>query len=133
MPGGKLRAFVGRFIRFGMVGATGFVVDSSVLLLLIAQVGLDPYSARILSIIVAVSVTWRLNRTVTFQPSTHGQVKEGARYFFVAAGTAMTNFAIYSTLLLLISGLPPLFATAIATLITMFLSYFGYSQVVFKR
>ncbi len=133
VAGDSLRAFAARFFRFGVVGATGFLVDIGVLLTLISQVGLDPYTARIVSIITAVTVTWRLNRAVTFQPSAHGQMREGARYFFVAAATALTNFTIYSTLLILIADLPPLLATAIATVITMFLSYFGYSQVVFKR
>ena len=133
LSGDGLRAFVGRFFRFGVVGATGFLVDSGVLVILINGFGLDPYSARIFSIIVAVTVTWRLNRSVTFRPSDRGQVREGARYYFVAATTATTNFLIYSALLILIDGLPPVVATAIATIITMFMSYFGYSQVVFKR
>ena len=54
------------FIRFGMVGAAGFVVDAAMLALATGQLGMDPYRSRALSIAVAMTATWLGNRYFTF-------------------------------------------------------------------
>jgi putative flippase GtrA len=95
--------------------------------------GLDPYTARIISIALAIFTTWRLNRSVTFGRSGSGQVTEGARYYGVAITTALVNFAIYSSVLLIWPSVWPVAAAIMATAVTMFMSYFGYSRLVFQR
>ena len=62
---GRLKA--SRFLRFGVVGAAGFVVDTSVLFVLF-QLSHVPYiAARALSIFSAMNFTWMGNRTLTFR------------------------------------------------------------------
>ena len=62
----------GQFLRFGIVGAVGFVVDAGLLHLLLIW-GLGPYSGRVVSFLAAATMTWILNRSFTFRrdsPST---------------------------------------------------------------
>ena len=123
---------LGRLFRFACVGLAGFAVDTGTLAVLHHGIGLDPFSARILSIVLAIFTTWRLNRSVTFGRSDTGQVFEGARYYTVAVVTALVNFGIYSLILLIWTDAWPVAAAIFATACTMFMSYFGYSRLVFR-
>ncbi len=123
---------LGRIVRFACVGFAGFVVDTGALIALHHGLGLDPFSARVLSIALAIFATWRLNRSVTFGRSDTGQVSEGARYYTVAIITALVNFGIYSCILLIWTETWPVAAAIVAIAITMFMSYFGYSRLVFR-
>ena len=121
-----------RFLRlasFAVAGGTGFVVDATVLMLLMRFTPLGPFTARIFSVAAAVLTTWTINRTVTFGSSGRHIVHEGARYGFVALIGASLNYGIYSGLLLAAPDtIPPLLALVIAVgLVT------GYSRFVFKR
>lgn len=122
-----------RLLRFGMVGGIGFVVDATVLAIVHHGLGVNPFSARVFSIVLAAFTTWRLNRSVTFEPSDHGQVREGFRYYSVVVLSAGINYGIYSATLLAINGFPPVLAAVAATLCAMTISYVGYSKFVFGR
>ncbi len=122
-----------RLLRFGIVGGIGFVVDASMLAVFHHVLGVNPFAARLFSIVLAALATWRLNRSVTFEPSDHGQVKEGFRYYCVVIASAGINYGIYSAILLSIDGFSPILATVAATGCTMIFSYVGYSQFVFRR
>ncbi len=80
-----------------------------------------------------LTVTWLLNRHLTFGPSSRGMAVEGARYGGVGVVTSIVNYLVYSALLLALPGLPPLAALAVASLVAMALSYLGYSRLVFDR
>ncbi|MCF6328558.1 MAG: GtrA family protein, partial [Henriciella sp.] len=83
-------ALLKRLGRFGVVGGLGFVVDAGLTVTLI-QAGLDPFSARLIAIALAMLVTWRLNRAVTFGSSDTSQKTEGLRYSAVAVSAAAIN------------------------------------------
>lgn len=121
-----------RFLRFALVGGIGFVVDAGLLALLFYGVGIDPFTARLISICVAALTTWRLNRIVTFGASPSSQVTEGARYMTVAGLTACLNYAVYALALILWRDLPPVAAAVGATLVAMIFSYLGYSHFAFQ-
>jgi len=123
-----------RLASFAVAGGTGFVVDATVLVLLMRLTPLGPFSARIVSVAAAMLTTWTINRTVTFGKSNRPIIQEGARYGFVALIGAALNYGIYSGLLLAAPGtITPLMALVIAVgLVTVF-SYLGYSRFVFKR
>ncbi len=55
-----------QFLRFGLVGVAGFVVDAGLLRLLLA-LGLGYYGGRALSFLAAATTTWILNRSFTFR------------------------------------------------------------------
>ena len=56
-----------RFLRFGLVGAGGFVVDTGVLFVLFQLLQLPYTAARALSILSAMNFTWMGNRVLTFR------------------------------------------------------------------
>ncbi|GAB4357939.1 MAG: hypothetical protein Kow0026_18570 [Oricola sp.] len=128
------RRFLLRLASFAVAGGTGFIVDASVLTLLMRFTPLGPFSARIFAIAAAMLTTWIINRNVTFGKSGRHVVKEGARYGFVALIGAGLNYAIYSGLLLAAPGvITPLMALVIAVGIVTVFSYLGYSRFVFNR
>lgn len=121
-----------RFLRFAIVGGAGFVVDAGLLALLHHGVGVDPFTARLISITVAALTTWRLNRLVTFGASPTSQTTEGLRYATVAALTAGFNYAVYALMLVVWPALAPVAAAILATLAAMTFSYLGYSRFAFR-
>jgi hypothetical protein len=48
-----------QFLRFGLVGTAGFVMDSAVLLAMLA-LGVGPYAGRVASYLAAASLTFAL-------------------------------------------------------------------------
>ncbi len=86
-----------------------------------------------LSIGFALTVTWQINRRLTFSPSNRGIAAEGVRYGGVGIATAVVNYAVYSTVLLAWPATPPLAALVVASLVAMTLSFLGYSRLVFDR
>ncbi|RWB20419.1 MAG: GtrA family protein [Mesorhizobium sp.] len=124
---------MGRLARFVLAGGIGFVADAAALWLLLSLTLLGPLAARVLSIGFALTVTWQINRHLTFAPSSRGIAQEGARYGGVGVATSIVNYLVYCALLLALPSLPPLAALAVASLVAMALSFLGYSRLVFDR
>ena len=122
-----------RILRFVVVGGIGFIADAGMLVLLLAETPLGPFAARLVSVAFGLAVTWLCNRTLTFQPSSRGMLREGARYGGVGITTSIVNYVIYSGLLVAMPWMAPLLALVIASLAAMTLSYLGYSRLVFDR
>ncbi|WP_421855710.1 GtrA family protein [Oricola sp.] len=123
----------GKLFSFAFAGGSGFVIDMSVLWLLLSFTPLGPFSARVISIICAMISNFAINRTFTFGGSGRSLAEEGARYSSVGAVGAGLNYAIYAGLLLAIPGFSPFWATFIAVATVAVFSYFGYSRFVFNR
>lgn len=125
-----------RFLRFALVGGLGFVVDAGILSLLIEIFAANPYAARIVSILAAITVTWWCNRHFTFrstQPAQHG---EWLRYAALMLVGASVNYGVYA---LGVAYLPiaaitwrALAALCIATLTAMLVNYNSMRLFVFK-
>jgi len=128
---GQVKSEAARFLRFALVGGTGFLIDAGLLAALHNGGGLDPFSARLVSISASAFTTWRLNRSLTFGASDRSQASEGFRYAIVAGVTAAFNYLLYALALIVWPALPPVAAAVGATLAAMFLSYAGYSRFVF--
>lgn len=128
---GRLAAEAARFVRFALVGGAGFLIDAGLLATLHNGLGLDPFTARLISISASAFTTWRLNRSLTFGASDRSQAVEGARYATVAALTAAFNYCLYALALIVWPALPPLVAMIGATGAAMLFSYVGYSRFVF--
>lgn len=122
-----------RIASFGFVGAIGFAVDAAMLALILAVLRLDPFLARLASMTVALTVTWRLNRTLTFGASDRPVAVEGARYGGIGAASGLVNYLVYSALLLVLPALHPLLALVAGSAAAMVFSYLGYSRLVFDR
>ncbi|WP_192249376.1 GtrA family protein [Mesorhizobium silamurunense] len=124
---------MGRLTRFVLAGGIGFVADAAALWLLLAVTPLGPLVARVLSIGFALTVTWQINRHLTFAPSSRGIAQEGARYGSVGVATSIVNYLVYCAILFALPALPPLAALVIASLAAMALSFLGYYRLVFDR
>jgi len=125
-----------RFIRFGIVGSIGFLTDAGILSLLVYFFGSDPYLGRGISFPIAVTVTWYLNRNMTFAASPSADKKrEWGLYFVVNSMGAGINFIIYSILLYSIQYMytNPILALAVASIIALFFNYYSSKILVFKQ
>ena len=110
MSGRAMAAFDRRLrrqiLRYGIVGGLGFVVDAG-LLYALATGGANLYVARTASFAVALTVTWVLNRTWTFEQ--RGRAGVGRSYLGYAAVQllgALANFLIYAGVLSVLSPTP---------------------------
>lgn len=86
-----------------MVGAVGFVTDFSVLYVAVALLGLGTVIGRILSFVIAATVTWKINRRFTFVQSGKGGGMEWLRYLLFTSVGGAINLAVYQTWLYLTS------------------------------
>ena len=127
------------FIRFGMVGGAGFVVDEAVLTLFHYGLGLDAYVARAISILCAMTFTWWGNRTFTFaahaaNESTGAIAREWFKFVLANALGAVVNYASF-TLLVRFAPAPlsnPLLATAIGVGIGLVFNFTLSKRFVFR-
>ena len=131
----RLRA--SRFLRFGIVGAAGFVVDETVLKLMLFA--LNPYAARAVSIFCAMTFTWWGNRTLTFaehaaKGSGSAILREWFKFILANALGAIVNYSTY-TLLVALAPAPlnnPMLATAIGVAIGLVFNFTLSKRFVFK-
>jgi putative flippase GtrA len=88
-----------QFQRFLLVGALGFVVDFSVLYLAVNAAGLGTLTGRLVSFIVAATVTWKANRHFTFatdEASVPGAAtRQWLRYLSTTAIGGAINIGVY--------------------------------------
>jgi putative flippase GtrA len=126
-----------RFLRFGIVGAGGFVVDEAVLKLMLFA--LNPYAARVVSIFCAMTFTWWGNRKLTFAEhaasgSTSAIAREWFKFILANALGAIVNYSAY-TLLVATAPAPlsnPLLATAIGVAVGLVFNFTLSKRFVFK-
>lgn len=124
----------GRLARFAAVGGLGFLVDAGLTEALVAA-GAGPLPARVLSIAVAISTTYALNRSVTFRSAARGRaaVAEGGRYAAVALAASAVNWLVFAAVMTLAPATRPALAVAAASGVAMGVSYLGYAGLVFGR
>ena len=127
------------FLRFGLVGGCGFVVDETILTILHYLIGVDRYSARAVSIFCAATFTWWGNRNLTFaeHAATGGPLELAREWlkFMLANGVgAVVNYLTYY---LFVSFAPvpfnnPLLATAFGVGVGLIFNFTLSKRFVFK-
>ena len=104
-----------QFLLFGAVGIAGFVVDSAVLLAVVATGFIGLYVGRVISYLCAATFTWALNRVVTFRTSAGSATSsQWARFVACNALGAGVNFGVYAWCLSALPHLPAQPVTAVA-------------------
>lgn len=118
---------------FLSVGAVGLVVDASVFFGATAALGLTFTPARLLASLVALTVTWVLNRSLAFRS---GRLKniaaEYLRYLAASSVGALANLAAAYPIALYDSGLHHLPAYIVGAAVGLSVNYLLYDRLVFS-
>ena len=131
-----MREMLPQFLRFGVVGTVGFLVDSAMLLTMMA-LGLGPYGGRVVSYLAAASTTFALNRAWTFRSAARDAPMAAQWGRFVALN--LVGFAAnYGTYAALIATVPlvaayPVLGVAAGSVAGMFLNFGLSRRYVFKE
>ena len=120
-----LRTEAARFGRFCGVGGIGFIADAGLLFCLTMYLALDPYLARVLSILVALTVTWGLHRRWTFKSRRAGRLAEWTRFALVNGGGGTVNYLVYALVLLLLPAAGPILALIAGSAVALLVNYLG--------
>jgi putative flippase GtrA len=133
---GPARAAVAQeFLRFGVVGAIGFLADTAVLYGALA-LGAGLYLGRAISYVSAATVTWALNRAWTFRGRGGGPVHRQWALFVVVN---LVGFALnYGTYALLVTFVPvvaahPVLGVAAGSVAGMFTNFALSRRLVFRK
>ena len=86
-----------QFLRFSVIGTGGVVVDASALYGAMHGLGLDHYSGRLLSWLVAATFTWTMNRRFTFADS-RPPLTQWAKFLAANAVGGIVNYGVYAGL-----------------------------------
>ena len=93
-----LRPLFTKFIKFGIVGASGMVVHFSVLYLFKEIVGLNPYLANTIGFVTAATTNYILNRIWTFRSKEKQVAVEYLKFILVSViGLGVNNGTMWLT------------------------------------
>lgn len=125
-----MRAMIFQFLRFGVVGVAGFLVDAGVLTAML-WLGLGPYVGRVLSYLAAASTTFALNRAWTFRDASREApvAAQWGRFVLLNLVGFAANYGTYAAL---VAGTEtvaayPVLGVAAGSIAGMFLN-FGLSR-----
>ncbi len=124
-----------QFVKFGIVGVVGFVIDATALYLLINLGDLGPYITRVYSFVLAASVTWALHRNFTFKASAKGApARQWARFVVINTFGAAINYGVYAALLLASDFFlsQPVLAVAVGSLAAWAFNFAASRRYVFR-
>ena len=123
-----------QFLRFGMVGTVGFLVDTAVLYGMLA-LGLGPYGGRVISYLAAATATFALNRAWTFRSAARAPIARqwGAFVLLNLLGFA-ANYGTYAALLAGSATVAahPVLGVAAGSIAGMFINFAVSRRFVFR-
>ena len=125
-----------QFLCFGVVGSIGFLVDAGVLIVASDYFGLSLFLSRLMSFSFAVTVTWYLNRRLTFaNRSNRDAINEWVHYSALNGIGALINLSIFMWLVIQYEYLHehPIVPLAIATAVSMTFNFLVSHFVIFQR
>ncbi len=123
------------FLRFGLVGVAGFIVDALVLHAMTGVAGLSPFVGRFVSFPVAVLATWLLNRSFTFRHQTvHTPWRQALVYAGVQGAGGVANVGVYSLALSLEPSLKHMLLVPLAfgSAAGLCLTFLGSKHIAFR-
>lgn len=114
-------------------GSLAFIADMGLFQLLHGWLGVALPIARLMSIAVAMVVSWLINRTITFAMPGPPRVAEFLRFAAVAWMSSVLNYAVFIAILFTRPQTFPAIAIAAATAVAMTVSYLGMRVAVFRK
>jgi putative flippase GtrA len=112
-----------QLIKFGAVGASGFIVNLAVYTLLLKAAGLHYVAAATGSFLLAASWNYSWNRTWTFRAQRGHFGIQGMRFFIVSATVYAANVGVLAALVS--SGLGKIAAQSLAIILVTPLNFLG--------
>lgn len=123
-----------RILPFAFAGSIGYLVDATVLSLVIGWLG--PAGGRLVSFAWAVLTTWSINRNFAFadRAAATGKFRELVRYGLAMIPGGAINWLAYglATSLLPVSGWRPAVAVAVGSLAGMATNLMAAQTLVFR-
>lgn len=113
-----------QLVRFGLVGASGYLINLAVFALLRGDLGLHQALAAVGAFCVAVTSNFFWNRHWTFAATEGHAGFQAARFFAVSIGALAVNLIILEALVMATS-LGDLSAQAIAVAVAMPFNFLG--------
>ena len=126
-----------QFLRFGIVGGIGFLVDAGLLWLLL-KAGFGYYGGRLVSFLAAATTTWILNRSFTFRresSSASHPAGEWLAYLGLMVIGGVVNYGTYAAAIEL-SDLVRRFPTlgvALGSIAGMLINFWTAKTMIFER
>ncbi len=124
-----------QFLKFGIVGLVGFIVDTAFLYSGIEALGLGHIAAGFFAFPFAVTITWIGNRLFTFRDHAHESLaKQWTKFATVCAVGIVFNRGTYT---LMVSLIPLVYAYPVLGLLGgtatgMFFNFFASKKLVFR-
>lgn len=125
-----------RLPGFVFVGAIGFLIDASILTLLMTGFGFDHYTARAISFTAAVTATWYLNRRWVFERNAVPMSgREYTSYLFVQFIGAVINLSVFVVVIEFVPRLArlPVIPLAIGAAVALLFNFSASSRFVFSE
>jgi putative flippase GtrA len=127
----------GQMLRFGMVGGIGFLVDAGVLYAMLTW-GLGRYSGRVVSFLVAATVTYILNRSFTFRRESRSDnhpAGEWLAYLGLMVIGGLVNYGTYAAAVALFEPVHryPVIGVALGSIAGMAINFWTSKTMVFER
>jgi len=120
--------------KFAVIGGIGFLTEAAILQLLAGTETVGPFFARCVSFPTALTLTWTLNRRLTFCERAKGN--SSRKYSLYVLGqtiAAFANLAIYAGLIVVEPRLrhAPALALAAGSLVGLIFNFWWANSVVF--
>jgi putative flippase GtrA len=122
-----------QILRFAVIGTLGFIIDSSILVVLAKGLGVPPLPARITSFLCAATVTYLLNRTYTFRATGPGPGR-WLRYVLITGIGALINIGTYHAWISAAgtTATDLVLGSAIGSVLALFFNFFASRHLVFR-
>ena len=121
-----------RLVGFALAGFSGFIVDAGITEALVA-LSISPYVARIGAVAVAITVTYAINRHLTFGDRRGASGGHRLRYVAVSLVAIVINYLAFALTIALLPSVRPIAGVILGTAIGMVVNYVGYSRFVFTK
>jgi len=120
-----------QLVRFGVVGASGYVVNLAVFACAVHVVGIDYKIAAVLAFLVSVTSNFWLNRHWTFDARGGHAGFQAARFLTVSVAAFLFSYLVL-LLLVEVAGLREVLAQAVAIVAATPLSFLGQKLWSFR-
>lgn len=127
------RQIIVQFLRFGAVGAAGFVIDTATVYSLLDRLGL--YGAGVAGFVTAASGNWVLNRLWTFRGQGSGPAHwQWAMFMVTNLGGFVLNRGTYALLVtfVAVAARRPVIAIAAGAVAGLLVNFTLSRRVVFR-